>query len=70
MTKWIKVEDKRPPCCDDILFTDGKKVYKGWLETYEPLEDPLFYHDTSRRCQENWPQEITHWMPLPTLPGQ
>lgn len=68
MTKWIKVEDKLPRCCDDILFTDGKKIYKGWLETYEPLEEPSFYNDASGRRAEHWPEEVTHWMALPRLP--
>jgi hypothetical protein len=70
MTSWIKVQDKLPRFCVDILFTDGKKIYKGWLETYEPLEEPLFYNDTSRRSEEHWPEGISHWMALPPLPGE
>jgi hypothetical protein len=67
---WIKVQDKWPKCCEDILFTDGKKVYKGWLEAYELGEDALFYNDAFGRLAENWPEHITHWMPLPNPPEE
>jgi hypothetical protein len=65
---WIKLEDSLPRTCDDILFTDGKNIYKGWLEANEPLEERLFYNDTSIRRAENWPENVTHWMPIPKPP--
>ena len=68
MNKWIKVEDRQAPPCKDILFTDGKKVYKGWQETYEPFEDVSFYNDQSGMRADHWPEGITHWMHLPELP--
>lgn len=67
--EWIKVEDQRPKTCVDILFTDGKEIYKGWLETYELEEDPLFYSNKSG-FSEHWPENITHWMKLPKLPSK
>jgi|FreactcultuFSWF8_1027224.scaffolds.fasta_scaffold19388_2 hypothetical protein len=68
--KWIKVEDKLPVPCIDILFTDGKKWYKGWLDTYEPLEDPVFYNDESNKIgSDHWPENITHWA-IPELPKE
>lgn len=69
--KWIKVEDKRPKPCEDILFTDGEKVYKGWLETHEFGENAVFYNDTHDVLNvEHWPEEVTHWMPLPDVPKE
>jgi hypothetical protein len=69
--KWINLEDKKPKPCVDILFTDGKKIYKGWLETYEPGEDLYFftYEKESRNSYFHiFMEGITHWMELPKLP--
>jgi len=50
----------------DILFTDGKKVYYGWLETYFPLEELSF---ASASCRPiSFPEGVTHWMPMPKPP--
>jgi hypothetical protein len=65
---WIPVEDERPPFCGDILFTDGQKIYFGWLETYERLEEPCFVAKTSGVREDSSPEGITHWMRLPALP--
>ncbi len=66
--KWIKVDHKPPKFCDDILFTDGKKIYKGWLETYEAGEDLSFYNDASGIRANHWPEGVTHWIALLKLP--
>jgi len=64
--KWKDVKEKRPKACEDILFTDGEKVYKGWLETWEIEEELMFYNvQGSNNDQPYWPENITHWMPLP-----
>jgi hypothetical protein len=64
--KWISLDDKKPRCCMDILFTDGKKVYYGWLETYFPLEELSF---ASASCRPiSFPEGVTHWMPMPKPP--
>lgn len=65
--KWINLEDKSPQSCEDILFTDGKEIYKGWLETYEPEEELCFYNEKAGFC-DHWPENITHWMSLPKPP--
>lgn len=64
---WINIEERKPSPCQDILFTNGKDVFKGWLETYDPLEDLSFYSDRAGLF-EHWPEDITYWMPLPELP--
>lgn len=64
LSKWIEVEKKKPSCCDEILFTDGKKIYFGWLETYEFGEELSFYN----AYESEWPENITHWMELPKPP--
>ena len=65
--KWTKIRshESLPKCCEDILFTDGKEVYKGWLESHEFGTDPIFYNVGSG---ESWPEDVTHWMPMPKLP--
>lgn len=70
--KWIDVEDEMPRPADEILFTDGHKVFFGWLEAYEIGEDPMFYcsHEVDIRSESNWPENITHWMKIPRPPKQ
>lgn len=68
--KWINAQDELPKICEDILFTDGKDIWKGWVELYDKLEGHVFYADHSSRDKSNWPDNVTHWMPLPELPKQ
>jgi hypothetical protein len=69
MTKWISIEDKTPKPCKDILYTDGKKIYKGWLETYNFGEELGFYNVEGSGINEtHFPEDITHWMYLPKPP--
>lgn len=64
--KWISIDKQKPRVAENILFTDGKEVYAGWLETYEPLEDLVFYNTLS--SHDHWPENITHWMLFPFPP--
>jgi hypothetical protein len=66
--EWIEMEKQKPNPCIDILFTDGKEIYKGWLETYEECEDLSFCSMRASLLHDAWPENITHWMPLPKLP--
>jgi len=63
--KWIKLDERKPRICDNILFTDGNEVYAGWLESWEPLEDLIFYDPIDKE----WPENITHWGLFPSPPG-
>lgn len=67
--RWIAMEIEWPSICEDILYTDGKKIYYGWLETHEPLEEPCFIAKTFGRREDSNPEGVTHWMRLPPLPG-
>lgn len=67
-SRWIKVKDKKPHCCEDVLLTDGKTIFLGWLETVFEEEDPLWCAKTSSFREEQWPRDITHWMKLPKPP--
>lgn len=68
---WISVKKRIPPVCDDILFTDGDRIYIGWLESYDPLEDLVFTCAVHNHHRETcWPDGITHWMRLPKLPKE
>lgn len=63
--KWIPIETQRPKLCQDIIFTDGKEIYFGWLETYEELEE-LYFVDAYGRYATI--EDVTHWMEKPSLP--
>ncbi len=47
---WINLEDERPKCCIDLLFYSNDSILCGWLETYEPLEDLVFYDVINREA--------------------
>ncbi len=66
--KWMPIELEKPRFGDEILFTDGKEVYKGWMEGNQFGEDLVFYNDTSQMRKDHWPEDVTHWMHLPRLP--
>jgi len=68
--KWISVEekDKLPEDLEEILFTDGKGIYKGYrFSAYADLksddEVEHWYSITEHRIDD-----VTHWMPMPPLP--
>jgi uncharacterized protein DUF551 len=67
---WIKIEDKWPPVLKYILFTDGNKVYKGWMEHYEGPKIATFYNDTSSDLADYFPDNVTHWVELPKIPQE
>ncbi len=62
---WISVEykEKLPEDFQDVLFTDGKGVYKGYRMS--PCIDSLDYWYSVSDCSIDG---VTHWMPLPELP--
>ncbi len=66
---WISVEDKNrlPPSLEDVLFTDGRNVFKGYrIQTSaDDWEIPWHYWHS---VTENTIEDVTHWMPLPELP--
>lgn len=63
---WIFLPD-RPRPLTDILFTDGKKVYAGWLETLIPEEGPVFYCPFDMKGA--WPEGIFAWAYFPNPPS-
>ena len=62
---WISVEDKErlPESLEDVLFTDGDRVYKGYRLSSE-LDDFVGWYNSN----DSSIYEVTHWMPLPELP--
>lgn len=74
--RWNKLDhlDKKtwPKCCWDILFTDGKKVWAGWLETWEESEDLVFYTpfmEPGTRYGQTI-ENVTHWADWPLPPSK
>ncbi len=63
--KWISVLDIKnlPESLEDVLFTDGKEVFKGFrIESFDKE-----YNDW-HSVTEFVIQKVTHWMPLPKPP--
>lgn len=54
-----------PVCGHGLLFSDGKKVWAGWLETYEPCGEPVWYCPSD---QGQWPENIIWWREYPEPP--
>lgn len=61
--KWIKVVRGFTPFLRQILFTDGKELFVGWLETVQPEEDLQFYDAVN----ETWPDDVIYWCELPDI---
>ena len=58
---WISVEEKRPPCKEDVLlwssgFDVALKGFRNDEDLYYVYDDDTYWHN------------ITHWMALPQLP--
>jgi hypothetical protein len=68
LPRWVSVEDERPRAGIDILFTDGKQIYYGWLDTYDVGEELSFFARRVRLLDDCYPEGVTHWMRLPPLP--
>lgn len=60
--EWISVKDRLPEEDEEVLYTDTKNIYLGFLDSergrvywthYDYLED----------------KNISHWMPLPMPPA-
>jgi len=68
--KWISVQekDKLPESLAEVIFTDGKGIYKGYrFAAFINASDEVerWYSIT-----ENLIEDVTHWMPLPNLPEE
>lgn len=62
-TTWVSVKDKLPEDLENILFTDGKDVYKGHIsKSY--LEEDHYWYSVADHAVEG----VKHWMPLPKPP--
>jgi|KBSMisStandDraft_5_1062788.scaffolds.fasta_scaffold63114_5 hypothetical protein len=64
---WIDVYDKLPESLEEILFTDGDSVYKGYR--FRPSNSD-FEWDSWYSITETRIEGVTHWMPLPELPKE
>ena len=62
---WISVEDRLPESLEDVLFTEGEGVYKGYrlVSSISEVDWDYWYSVTETRIED-----VTHWMPLPELP--
>ena len=65
--EWISVEDeeKLPEHLEDVLFTDGINIFKGYrlVVCLGSSEIDYWYSNLDNRILD-----VTHWMPLPKPP--
>ncbi len=63
---WFSVEekDKLSESMDDVLFTNGKELYRGYrFASFENTVEGWY-------CDHGYSiDNVTHWMPLPELPN-
>lgn len=69
--KWIKITEKFPPECENVLI---------WSKGFVPISAYLIYERNSPLCWHvnDWDEsdttwswnEVSHWMPLPRLPQE
>lgn len=68
--RWKKIDPEDPSTFpvrfQDVIFTDGEKVYCGWRETEE--EETLEFMNCIPPLK--WPENVTHWMAFPELPNE
>ena len=75
MSDWIKTEDKLPPIETPVLIILNGKArigelrwdhpgFEGTYEYYQYWDDP----ENDGQCWEC--AYVTHWQPLPELPGK
>lgn len=57
-TRWIPVSERLPVSDEDVLVTNGKGIYIGWID----LTDKKWRVDCS---SEYFMEDIIAWMPLP-----
>lgn len=68
--EWVNVKetDKLPESLEEVLFSDGKGVYKGYrFSSFISASQEVghWYSTNDDRIDD-----VTHWMPLPTLPEE
>lgn len=74
--KWIAWPETHPPAgedfgcfrhSEDVLFTDGKKIWTGYLQTWDDEEYEARWFMSG---PDGWTVDnVAHWMPLPELPA-
>lgn len=64
MTEWIKVEDRLPDLDEEVLYSDGRRIYLGMLDS--DMGKVIYW--THYDSFEDY--GITHWMPLPEKPNE
>ena len=78
MTDWVSIKSSLPALAKPVLVTDGRKVLVGHREA-TPWDPSRWYWAADGVRGYDWVWEfdffpmaspITHWMPLPELPGE
>lgn len=82
MNEWIKCNEKMPidpksngVQSEDVLVTDGNMISVGYYESeYFIQDDPDRYPEQTQLyssamwyCDNSYIENVTHWMPLPSL---
>ena len=60
-TEWIPCSERLPASDEDVLVTNGRGMYIGWIDAI----DKIWRVDSE---SEYFMYDIVAWMPLPTKP--
>lgn len=70
---WISVDDQLPNMelgySEDILFTDGLEYHYGHCRYIDEDNSTCVFESFILTVEIDVVMNITHWMPLPTLPN-
>ncbi len=63
--QWISINeiDRLPESLNEVLFTDGQEIFKGY-RIQSIIDEPDMWHSSGDQTI----YEVTHWMSLPKLP--
>lgn len=72
---WVSVKDRLPEEETPVLILRNKVIFIGKIKwerpTFEDTYEPFRYWDDPNDYGKEWEwDEITHWMPLPSPPGE
>jgi len=61
--EWIECDEKLPEDLINVLLTNKKDVYKGYV-----MKSSLDGHISWYTINDFIIDDVTHWMPLPKMP--
>lgn len=66
MTEWISVTERLPESNHHVLVSADEGVFRAYRDDYKTW----FHYPQGQYSIDNYAFGVTHWMPLPKLPGE